>query len=342
MIRKLSRSKLRILKTRRRLLLAKAGHYEKEAQKLKKLVKDNDTAHKLKMSSSSTGFCEIGIPEIALMYQLRTHGSSRFALQRRSGAPVLVPGVTLNEDEWRNRFFFVKRSSIPDGELLPLKWVEKESTFDLEDLNAFFAVKKEKTSPVAPKSRAMTTRSSKTAKKRKGVDTVDLEDPSDISVNDLLNKALVKYASVKEQFDKQIEDLEDQKKIITAKAGHYEKEVAKVKKQMKEMEASYKLQFKEHIEGAKKSAAIAVLRAKIQMANQAKTEGTEIWAKNLREWGKILAGLAGDKAEASTEVTKAGDAGETSMVGEGEATGAGTGVDEKEVMVGDDDNGAKV
>ncbi|KAL8255235.1 hypothetical protein R6Q59_033456 [Mikania micrantha] len=137
---------------------------------------------------------EIGVPEIALMYQLRTHGSSRFVLQRRSGAPILVPGITLNENEYRNRFFFVKRRSIPSGELLPLKWVEKapkfelivveeeeesnkkirslllineqyrkfganleaatpmtsESTFDVEDLNAFFAVKKGKTSLVAP------------------------------------------------------------------------------------------------------------------------------------------------------------------------------------------------
>ncbi|KAL8199657.1 hypothetical protein R6Q57_013225 [Mikania cordata] len=133
---------------------------------------------------------EIGVLEIALMYQLRTHGSSRFVLQRRSG---LIPGITLNEYEWRNRFFFVKRRSIPNGELFSLKWVEKASkfesivadeeesrkkirslllidekyrkfganleaatpmasgsTFDLEDLNAFFAVKKEKTGPVPP------------------------------------------------------------------------------------------------------------------------------------------------------------------------------------------------
>ncbi|KAD3338112.1 hypothetical protein E3N88_33633 [Mikania micrantha] len=66
---------------------------------------------------------DIGIPEISLMYQLRTHGSSRFVLQRRSGAPILVSRITFNEDEWRNRFFFVKRSSIPHGEILPLKWL---------------------------------------------------------------------------------------------------------------------------------------------------------------------------------------------------------------------------
>ncbi|KAD3640402.1 hypothetical protein E3N88_29625 [Mikania micrantha] len=178
--------------------------------------------------------------------------------------------------------------------------------------------KKEKTSPVAPKSRAMTTRYSKIAKKRKGVDTVDLEEPSELSVADLLNK---------------IKDLEDQKKIVFAKAGHYEKEVAKVKKQMKEMKASYKLQFKEHIEGAKKSAAIAVLRPRskwpIKLIPKALNRGPRISEKGVEYW------------LASMEVTKDGDAGETSKAGEGEVTGAGVGAGEQEVMMGDDDNGAK-
>ncbi|KAD5802486.1 hypothetical protein E3N88_13846 [Mikania micrantha] len=217
-----------------------------------------------------------------------------------------------------------------------------ESTFNLEDLDTFFAVKKEKARPAAPKPRVMTTRSSKSTKKRKGVDTVDLDEPSDLSIPDLLKKVSAKYASEKEQVEKQIEDLEDQRKIFTAKASHYEKELAKAKKQIKDMEATHKLQFKEHIDGAKKSAAIAVLRAKIQLVNQAKAEGVDSLAKNMKEWGRILATLAGDKAEASVEVNKAGEVGETSKAGDVEVTGAEAGVVEQEVMMGDDDNDAKV
>ncbi|KAD0059709.1 hypothetical protein E3N88_44859 [Mikania micrantha] len=216
-----------------------------------------------------------------------------------------------------------------------------ESTFNLEDLDTFFAVKKEKTSPSAPKPRAMTTRSSKSTKKRKGVDTVDLEEPSDLSISDLLKRASAKYAIEKEQNEKQIEVLEDQKKIFTAKAGHFEKELVKVKKQMKDMEATHKLQFKEHIDGAKKSAAIAVLRAKIQLVNQAKTDGVDSLAKNMKEWGKILATLAGDKVEASVDTNKAGEVGETSKAGEVEVIGAEAGMAEQEVTMGDDDNDAK-
>ncbi|KAD2393835.1 hypothetical protein E3N88_40812 [Mikania micrantha] len=203
-------------------------------------------------------------------------------------------------------------------------------------------LRRKKTSPSAPKPRAMTTRSSKSTKKRKGVDTVDLEEPSDLSIPDLLKKVSAKYASEKEQIEKQIEDLEDQRKIFTAKAGHYEKELVKVKKQMKDMEATHKLQFKEHIDGAKKSAAIAVLRAKIQLVNQAKAEGVDSLAKNMKEWGKILATLAGDKVEASVDVNKAGEVGETSKAGEVEVTGTDAGVVEQEVQMGDDDNDAKV
>ncbi|KAC9540714.1 hypothetical protein E3N88_45661 [Mikania micrantha] len=68
---------------------------------------------------------KIGVPEISSVYQLRTHGYSRFLLQRRTGAPLLVHGITMNEDEWRDKFFFVKRSSIPRGISLPVNWLLK-------------------------------------------------------------------------------------------------------------------------------------------------------------------------------------------------------------------------
>ena len=67
----------------------------------------------------------IGLPGLSLVYQLRTHGHSRFVLQRRSDRVALVPNVTMNENERRNKFFFVKRSSIPGGSLLPVSWVRK-------------------------------------------------------------------------------------------------------------------------------------------------------------------------------------------------------------------------
>jgi hypothetical protein len=68
---------------------------------------------------------EIGLPEIAACYQLRTHGHSRFVLQSRDGNRQMVPRSSHNDNDWKRKFFFVKRSSIPGGEALPLNWVKK-------------------------------------------------------------------------------------------------------------------------------------------------------------------------------------------------------------------------
>ncbi|KAD7477442.1 hypothetical protein E3N88_00580 [Mikania micrantha] len=318
----------------------------------------------------------IGVAEISSSYQLRTHGYSRFLLHRRPGAPILVHGVTMNEEEWRDKFFFVKRSSIP-GEFLFLLVAPKfeslitenqdtqqkiqsllrieererkfvpsskenipisssshsvsseqsqaqmtsESAFDLEDLTDFLTIKKEKISHVPPKARIMHTRSTKTSKKRKGADTVNVDDIPDFPAVDLLHKVISKISSDKEAYEKQIEDIEDQRKIAAAKANHYEKENSKLKKQIKDNEAAHKLKVKEIIEGTKKSVAAAILKAKIQMAEN-------------------LAKLTGDMAETSDAAVKTASVVETSKVAGGEDVGAGGG--EEGVAMGDEDRFEKV
>lgn len=67
----------------------------------------------------------IGLPEIAASYQLRTHGSSRFVLQSRVGKRQMIPRSSHNDFDWKRKFFFVKRSSIPGGKELPVLWVKK-------------------------------------------------------------------------------------------------------------------------------------------------------------------------------------------------------------------------
>ncbi|KAI3754267.1 hypothetical protein L1987_54047 [Smallanthus sonchifolius] len=71
---------------------------------------------KLNRSHSLT----IGIPELASVYNLRTHGHSRFLLQLKKGQIPLVQKATQNDGDWRGKYFFVKRASISGGDLLPL------------------------------------------------------------------------------------------------------------------------------------------------------------------------------------------------------------------------------
>lgn len=77
--------------------------------------------HKVNNSHS----LNLGIPELAQIYNLRSHGSSRFLFQVKSGHSHLVLRATQNDPNWKGRFFFVRRDSIPNGNNLPTLWIKK-------------------------------------------------------------------------------------------------------------------------------------------------------------------------------------------------------------------------
>ena len=69
---------------------------------------------------------KIGVSELAFVYDLQTHGSSRFLFKVKTGKTHLVLKSKQNDGSWKERFFFVKRKSIPDGEDLPMEWIRKD------------------------------------------------------------------------------------------------------------------------------------------------------------------------------------------------------------------------
>ncbi|KAD6795936.1 hypothetical protein E3N88_06832 [Mikania micrantha] len=276
----------------------------------------------------------------------------------------------MNEEEWRDKFFFVKRSSISEGISLPIEeWERKfvatskddipvtssahsassqqsqaqmtsKFAFDLEDLSDFLTIKKEKPSPVVPKARIMHTRLTKTSTKRKGTDVINADDIPDFYAADLLQKAILKIIGDKEAFEKQIEDLEDQNKITVAKAGYFEKKTQKLNKLVKDNASAHKLKVKEIIEGTKKSAVVAILKAKIQMAEKSKQDGSDLWDKDLADWVKVMAKLTGDMAETSDAAAKTTSVVETSKAAEDEDTGVVAGAGG--AMMGNEDRADKV
>ena len=70
----------------------------------------------------------LNVADIATMYDLQTFGSSRFILKVKTGHPHLVLRTRHNDKTWKGRFFFVKRSSIPQYTGLPYEWVTKGRT----------------------------------------------------------------------------------------------------------------------------------------------------------------------------------------------------------------------
>ena len=59
---------------------------------------------------------------LAEFYDLTTFGSHRYLLKRKAGEDHPVFKVTKNDTNWKRRFFFVRRDSIPDGKDLPKEW----------------------------------------------------------------------------------------------------------------------------------------------------------------------------------------------------------------------------
>ncbi|KAJ0914989.1 hypothetical protein HanPSC8_Chr06g0244871 [Helianthus annuus] len=65
---------------------------------------------------------DLGMAELAEFYDLTTFGSHRYLLKRKAGEDHPIFKVTKNDTNWKRRFFFVKRDSIPDGKDLPKEW----------------------------------------------------------------------------------------------------------------------------------------------------------------------------------------------------------------------------
>ncbi|MFS7919915.1 hypothetical protein Hanom_Chr03g00218221 [Helianthus anomalus] len=65
---------------------------------------------------------EIGMSELAELYNLVSHGSHRFLFKHNPGQPHLILKTTKNDTHCKNCFFFVRRNFIPDGKDLPKKW----------------------------------------------------------------------------------------------------------------------------------------------------------------------------------------------------------------------------
>ncbi|KAJ0916467.1 hypothetical protein HanPSC8_Chr06g0262031 [Helianthus annuus] len=65
---------------------------------------------------------DLGMAELANLYDLTTFGSHRYLLKRKAGEDHPVFKVTKNDTNWKRHFFFVRRDSIPDGKDLPKEW----------------------------------------------------------------------------------------------------------------------------------------------------------------------------------------------------------------------------
>ncbi|KAJ0703708.1 hypothetical protein HanPI659440_Chr14g0554271 [Helianthus annuus] len=92
---------------------------------------------------------DLGMAELAELYDLTTFGSHRYLLKRKAGEDHPILKVTKNDANWKRRFFFVKRDSIPDGKDLPKEWATHGRIEDLRRITITISVAHLRLTPAA-------------------------------------------------------------------------------------------------------------------------------------------------------------------------------------------------
>ncbi|KAJ0861985.1 hypothetical protein HanPSC8_Chr12g0512941 [Helianthus annuus] len=92
---------------------------------------------------------DLGMAELAEFYDLTTFGSHRYLLKRKAGEDHPIFKVTKNDTNWKRRFFFVKRDSIPDGKDLPKEWATHGRVEDPRRITITISVAYLKLTPAA-------------------------------------------------------------------------------------------------------------------------------------------------------------------------------------------------
>ncbi|KAJ0808758.1 hypothetical protein HanPI659440_Chr01g0006871 [Helianthus annuus] len=92
---------------------------------------------------------DLGMAELAEFYDLTTFGSHRYLLKRKAGEDHPIFKVTKNDTNWKRRFFFVKRDSIPDGKDLPKEWATHGRVEDPRRITITISIAHLKLTPAA-------------------------------------------------------------------------------------------------------------------------------------------------------------------------------------------------
>ncbi|KAJ0682489.1 hypothetical protein HanPI659440_Chr16g0647911 [Helianthus annuus] len=308
---------------------------------------------------------DLSVHDLPLAYRLKCHDSCRFLFYSTSSDPLILR-ATRNEEEWKSKFFFVKRDSIPGGADYPVNWLKKDSSkvpvyLDLDELDSYptpTIVKKEAPAAtsskplLAPKANPRTRAS--TAKKRKGLE-VSAPSSEGFSYDDLsftdslepmtsfLNKGLQHLlhlyndacgtVALHEARIKQLEStVADQGAIAEAKSRHYESLLKKVTQEAEVKLATVQMDHDQAMinfrEGIKTSAIVSLLQARIKMAYEAKETGLVCPAWPVDSWVAKLKELGGKAVPLSVEAGESSKSAEVvDQAGDKKDAGADAGED---------------
>ncbi|KAF5772329.1 hypothetical protein HanXRQr2_Chr02g0046821 [Helianthus annuus] len=323
---------------------------------------------------------DLGMSELAELYDLTTFGSHRYLLKRKAGEDHPIFKVTKNDTNWKRRFFFVKRDSIPDGKDLPKEWathaisvahlkltpaakervlafkklnpevrsfqiiiqdsqeissasatmssagksarsVKSASKFGISDL-ANVTSSKKKAPAASPSVSAPKASIRGKGKKRKASDELQgfplLRQQFLDYVNEKLAEIETYLGNVEDQ-ESQIADLQQMGVLKDLKIGDLEKELRVMKAEAAQRLIDMDNEKQEITQDAKVSAAIAMYKIQLQMAEEAQDPTFDKGSWDVEGWKARLADLEDEDEAEEIPMLEGGDAGKD----QGEASGAG-------------------
>ncbi|KAJ0898977.1 hypothetical protein HanRHA438_Chr08g0362971 [Helianthus annuus] len=323
---------------------------------------------------------DLGMSELAELYDLTTFGSHRYSLKRKAGEDHPIFKVTKNDANWKRRFFFVKRDSIPDGKDLPKEWathaisvahlrltpaakervlafkkldpevrsfqiiiqdsqeissasatmssagksarsVKSASKFGISDL-ANVTSSKKKAPAASPSVSAPKASIRGKGKKRKASDELQgfplLRQQFLDYVNEKLAEIETYLGNVEDQ-ESQIADLQQMGVLKDLKIGDLEKELRVMKAEAAQRLIDMDNEKQEITQDAKVSAAIAMYKIQLQMAEEAQDPTFDKGSWDVEGWKARLADLEDEDEAEEIPMLEGGDAGKD----QGEASGAG-------------------
>ncbi|KAJ0734901.1 hypothetical protein HanPI659440_Chr11g0425701 [Helianthus annuus] len=324
---------------------------------------------------------DLGMSELAELYDLTTFGSHRYLLKRKAGEDHPIFKVTKNDTNWKRRFFFVKRDSIPDGKDLPKEWathaisvahlkltpaakervlafkklnpevrsfqifiqdsqeissasatmssagksarsVKSASMFGISDLANVTSSKKKKAPAASPSVSAPKASIRGKGKKRKASDELQgfplLRQQFLDYVNEKLAEIETYLGNVEDQ-ESQIADLQQMGVLKDLKIGDLEKELRVMKAEAAQRLIDMDNEKQEITQDAKVSAAIAMYKIQLQMAEEAQDPTFDKGSWDVEGWKARLADLEDEDEAEEIPMLEGGDAGKD----QGEASGAG-------------------
>ncbi|KAJ0623026.1 hypothetical protein HanIR_Chr01g0027181 [Helianthus annuus] len=261
---------------------------------------------------------DLGMAELAELYDLTTFGSHRYLLKRKAGEDHPVLKVTKNDTNWKRRFFFVRRDTLPNGKDLPKEWAThaisiahlKLTPAARERVLAFKKLDPEIRSFQVTVLDSQEVSSASATMSSAGKPAKSAKSASKFGIDELANKLaeIETYLGHVEDQESQIANLQQMGVLKDLKIADLEKELRATKDEAAQRLIDMDGEKQEIIQDAKVSAATAMYKIQLQMVAEAQDPAFDKSSWDVEGWKARLAELEDEDEAEEIPMLEGGDA----------------------------------